>query len=120
VNENLLLCPGLQLISGSILLLFDGTEKEDTPSTAKVVVIDFNHSFYASHELKKDEVDKNYIHGITSLILLLEAVLRMPFSAPPRRVINSANEEQVKNKEAWDKVVSSLILSSGLIQTPLP
>jgi hypothetical protein len=27
----------------------------------------------------------------------------MPNSAPPRRVINTANEDQVKNKEAWDQ-----------------
>jgi hypothetical protein len=113
------LCPGLQLISGSILLIFDGAEIEnkDKPSSAKIVVMDFNHSFYSSHELKNDEVDLNYLHGIKSLTLLLEAVLRMPYSAPPRRVINAANEDQVKNKESWDKVsLANLTASSGLTQ----
>ena len=113
LHTHISLCPGMQLISGSVLLLFDGQETPEVASTARLVVIDFNHSFHKSNEIAHTAIDTNYLHGIQSLTLLLESVLGMPTTAPPRRVINTANADQVKNKEDW--YASFCLLCSSML-----
>ncbi|KAJ1535608.1 Inositol hexakisphosphate kinase 1 [Nowakowskiella sp. JEL0078] len=101
--------PGHRMISGSILLVYEGDpfhqSLESTPPSeprsfadikvptnpdlfVDVRVIDFNHSYFKT---EYEGVDTNYLEGLMSLIKMLEAVYTMPFSPPPKGKLRADN-----------------------------